>query len=218
MNPTRRGILIGSAISLLFLSGISLEQIDPKVEDYYTEEGRFNIWQVQNNQWKMMMDSSGHPLEFSSREEADDFCSFHNLRKQPQELVMMKNFETGEDEERLVNVLWDEIPDKESLTIVRPAPTEKHPVETINLSAEEADTLISDWNLTNIQANFTRRLLMSKDGADQSKVWLEVLMNHKREAYPLQHHPKFVSLIRSIYCSATYHATLAKLTCFCPLA
>lgn len=204
MNPTRRGVLIGSISSLLLLSTISLAYIDPNREDYYTEPGRYNIWQVQDNQWKLMVDSSGSPLEFSSTDDALDYCEAYNIPLHDHPCH------------------WDYVENKEGISLIRPAPTAPHPKGMLNLSANEADNLMLDWDFTDEQIELIRPMLMAKDGAEQSKAWLDILdiPAKKKLVLSLQKSKQFGKLIRTLYIGVgdprqnTYHMTLAKLSTF----
>ncbi len=150
--------------------------MNPNHVNYVASEGKFNIWYHENDCWQLLSDSNGAPLEFDSRESAEENQGSLSYKK----------------------------------TSVRRAPTQIHPTDYLNWSAEKIEEFLTQNSITEPdERKIFSEILAASTPVEQSQIWVAAL-----ERYPKYYLGKYSSnkntdnIIRSIYVNDSYFTKL----------
>lgn len=191
------GVVVASA-PIAIPEAFALVEVYHEHEHYTAPKGVFNVWYVHDEFWYLLSDKQRAPFEFDSRAKAEEY-------------VAKTGMTCYGDRYDLPNPC-----SKEGKVTVCPAP---HSIDmsTLRWTQTEVNAFLNENAITDpIQCQVISSLLMSKNGAEQSRVWVENLdiKKNRNATVGLQYCKPFAAMIRSIYCGQSYHSRLAHLEVF----
>lgn len=200
MTTPKSGLFSGVVLTKSDSGDISYRQYHKY--EHYTAENKYNIWCVFENEWNLLSDESEAPLEFLSKEDAEEYIKVTNLVKYTHK---------------------DRVNTPDGVVVIRSAPKYIHNLDYLGLSeADAADTLNSiipsDFTDDEIRAKILK-MLQAKNCGEQSEIWLGILNDNdfKRRAAPLQYTIFDKKMLYPMYTSDSYHSILAGIVTIFPI-
>lgn len=167
-------------------------------DHYVAQPGIYNIWYVHDELWYLLSDSAKAPFEFRSEKDAQNYarkCGYVFYSEQARTIA------------------------PEGVVSVRPAPTVIHDMKYLRQTEAEIDRFLIGSDVeSELGVLLTQRFLACTNGAEQNRIWISALETKplRSKILKLQGSKDFSRLIRSVYCTQSYHSCLAKLDVFRP--
>lgn len=182
---------------------MTLNIFDPKK---YLAPGKYNAWHIDCGEWKILLDNNGIPLEFDTKEDAVSFIHASDVLI-PANHCLIK--------EGSIN--------SNGHASSRPAPCVLHDFSYMRRERDEAISLAK--TLTDDEGElfeFLINFFMSKNGAEQGRLWVDFLYKNKRinkeqiKQLESSRGKWFVKVLKELYSCRSYHSALACLETFAP--
>ncbi len=173
-------------------------------EYFVSDDNIFNVWQIQNKRWLLLLNSEGAPLEFD-KSGAEKYIETNEMKK----------WEFVESPGKDVNL--------EGLTFIRKAPKQPSNIFNMRMTLDQANDIIKKSReeiapavIDDSICDTLRKLFMSNDGGEQAMIWQAALVDNKQkpELLKLSNSTLFKNIVRGIFYGDTYQVIMAKLEVF----